>query len=317
MLKHLLTIVVCVGLLVSVIGCGAGKPISVGNGLSELEDAQAAGAEAAQKAKAALGTEAAKAVIVYNGNNVKDTAKMLEGVASVFDSSIIYGCAGYAPLTQQSSAGRVAVLALGGGIKVTVARAVVEGKEGFTDCGVQIGNSLKTAAGKKAGGRLLLLFEHCHVPSNDKLVAGVRSVLGDKFPIVGAAAGNKKVYEKGEIFENSNLGILLTGNFKCGFSTKTDMTPDGLINSARDAFTEAIGQDKDKVGLVLAFDCGGRRGQMLKNKNFPKELEAMKSVAGDIPIFGFYGSGEIGHENNDSPARGVGYSIAACAIATN
>ncbi len=60
--------------------------------------------------------------------------------------------------------------------------------------------------------------------------------------------------------------------------------------------------------------CGGRRGKMLKDNSFAKEVEAMKAVAGDIPIFGFYGSGEIGHKDNDSPARGVGYSIAACAI---
>ena len=53
---------------------------------------------------------------------------------------------------------------------------------------------------------------------------------------------------------------------------------------------------------------------MLKDNSFAKEVEAMKAVAGDIPIFGFYGSGEIGHKDNDSPARGVGYSIAACAI---
>jgi len=315
MLKELLAGLICFGLVAGAVGCGSGKPICVGSGLSELEDAHAAGAEAAQKAKAALGAASAEVVIVYNGSNVRDTAKMLEGVGSVFDSSLIYGCGGYSPLTQEGSAGRVAVLALGG-VEVTAVRGVVEGGEGHKDCGVQIGNALKTAAGKKDGGRLLLVFGDCHVPKNDNLVVGLRSVLGDDFAVVGGAAHGGTVYEKGKAYEKSNIGLLLTGDFECGFSMKEDMSADGLINSAREAFAEAIGRKRENVRLVLVFDCGGRRGEMLKNKNFPQELEAMKSVAGDICIFGFYGSGEIGRADSNSPARGVGYSIATCAISS-
>ena len=313
MSKQLLASVVCVCLTLAFVVCDK-EPVAVGNGLSSLTDAQAAGADAATKAKAALGSQSAKAVIVYNSRAIKEIEKMLEGVGSVFDSSVVYGCGGYAPLTQESSAGSVGVLAIAGSADVTVARAALEGKDGFEACGVAIGNELKAATQTDASGRLMLLFGECHVPQNDKLVAGVRSVLGDDFPIVGGAAANGKVYDKGKVYTKSNLGVLITGNFKCGFSTKKDMTADGLINSARDAFAEAIGDNKEKVKLMFAFDCGGRRGAMQKNNNFPKELEAMKSVSGDIPIFGFYGSGEIGRASNSEPARGVGYSIAACAI---
>ncbi len=40
----------------------------------------------------------------------------------------------------------------------------------------------------------------------------------------------------------------------------------------------------------------------------------MKEVAGAAPIFGFYGSGEIGSQAAGAPPQGVGYYIAACAI---
>jgi len=40
----------------------------------------------------------------------------------------------------------------------------------------------------------------------------------------------------------------------------------------------------------------------------------MKEVAGAAPIFGFYGSGEIGCPGTGAVPQGVGYHIAACAI---
>jgi len=292
--------------------------VEVGVGLSELKDAKAAGAEAATKAKAALGEKQAKAVLVFNGGEFGKQPQMddmLAAVGKVFDCSIIYGCGGYAPLTHQGNAGTVGVLALGGAIEVTTASAPVK-DNGHEACGKQIGKALKASGKTGAGGRILLLFGDCHVPADDALVKGVCSVLGEKFPVVGGSASSnpRGIYEKGKFVPKSNLGVLLTGNFTCGLSTKKDMTPQGLIDSARNAFKEAIAENQKKTAVVFVFDCGGRRGAMLKNKNFPEELKAMKGVSGDTPIFGFYGSGEIGHANNDAPSCGVGYSISTCAV---
>jgi hypothetical protein len=38
------------------------------------------------------------------------------------------------------------------------------------------------------------------------------------------------------------------------------------------------------------------------------------AAAGSATVFGFYGSGETGPPDNDSPPRGVGYHICACAV---
>lgn len=294
---------------------GSVQAIDVGVGTSESKDALTAGTEAAQKAKAALGDRRAKLVLVYNGGEFYDDCKeVLKGVTSAFDSSIVYGCNGYAPLTGDSSQGTVGVLALGGQVDVALAIAKTSGKDDDHACGARIGTALKKPSSAKAAGRVLLLFGDCHVPRNDTVAKGVSSVLGEAFPIVGGAAQRGRIYVEGKPVEKSNLGILLSGDFKCRLSLLQDNSPEGLITSARDALQNTIGTSQAKTALVLVFDCGGRRGMMLKNGNFPKELEVMKQVAGDAPIFGFYGSGEIGCPENGSTACGVGHHISACAI---
>jgi hypothetical protein len=206
-------------------------------------------------------------------------------------------------------------MALGGDVQVDAAAAKVEGEDGHEACGKQIGLKLREAAGAKARGKVLLLFGACHIPANEPLVRGVCGALGEKFPVVGgSSSGAMGVYHQGKYLPDHNLGILLRGDFRCGLAIKHDNSPKGLVDSARAAFAEAVGADRDKLAAVLVFDCGGRRGLMMKNNNYPEELKAMRQVAGDAPIFGFYGSGEIGHKDADTPACGVGYHISACAI---
>jgi len=294
----------------------AGKPLAVGNGISLAKEPKAAGEEAAKKAKAALGDEKPKLVLVhYSGPLVGKATQVVEGVAAVFPKDIVYGCGAYAALTQESNNATVAVLALGGDVAVTTAVAPTAGPKDDVECGKKLGQALRPAAAK-GPGKVLILFGACHIPRNNQVVKGICEVLGAKFPIVGAAAFRDDIIVKGEVVKSSNLGILLTGDFACGFGLMKDMSPEGLISSARQTFKAAIGGKKGEVALVLVFDCGGRRGAMLKNKSFEKELEAMKSVAGAAPIFGFYGSGEMGCTAPDAAPKGVGYHISACAIAT-
>jgi hypothetical protein len=286
--------------------------LKVGNGLSQLTDAQQAGAEAARQARKALGDVPPKVVLVYDSlkNDLVEKEKLIEGVGSVFDKAVVFGCSSYSPLTQQSNKGTVGVLAMAG--DVAVKTAVADLYDDYRLCGVKIGSCLRQQGLPDSKGKVLLLFGDCHVDKNDALVAGVKSILGQKYPIVGGASRGDFLYYKGKIVRKSNLGLLLSGSFECGFSTKKDNSPEGLINSARQACSEAVAGKKDDIAMTFAFDCGGRRGMM--KDNLPKELAAMKEVLGDSPIFGFYGSGEIGPANNNSPSRGVGYHIAVCTI---
>ena len=293
----------------------AGQALVVGSGCSTAADPKSAGAEAARKARAALGDHKPRLVLVYNAGKLGGKAPaLLDGVASVFDPQVLYGCNGYAPLTHETSDATVAVLALAGGISVTAAVAETKGKDDDEACGRRIAEQLKAAAATKAPGKLLLLFGDCHVPRNGNLVKGVCRVLGENFPIIGGAAVGGRLYVQGKVQTKANLGLLITGNFTCGFGLEKDMSREGLIASARQALSEALAAGKKKPALVFVFDCGGRRGAMLRNKNFPEELKTMKEVAGTAPLFGFYGSGEIGCPTAGAKPQGVGYHIAACAL---
>ena len=291
------------------------KPaLALGNGYSDSKDAGQAGAEAAEKAKQALGKAEARVVLVFDTVAADKAAKeaMLKGVASVFDASMIYGCSSYAPLTQDSNTGTVAVLAIGGQVHVAAALADLEG--GHKACGERIGEALKEVEVQEGDGRLVLLFGSCHVPKNNDLVAGVHGVLGEKYGVAGGAASKGEfVYHKGKLVDKkSNLGVLLSGGFKCSFAAGKGDGIDGVIASAGEACKTALGESKDKTIAVFAFDCGGRRGTL--KDGLAGELQAMKDVIGNVPLFGFYGSGETGPKDNDSPPKGVGYHVIICAL---
>jgi len=301
--------------LVATLTAANASAIEVGIGCSEAKDAKTAGAEAAGAAKKALGEADAKLVLVYHGGDLlDDRASLLKGVNSVFDASLVYGCSGYAPLSHIGGDSGVAVLALGGDIQVATAVSKTAGKQDDLDCGKRIGQSLKAAAPADASGRVVLLFGDCHVPRNDKVAKGVSSVFGDDVRVIGGAAFQGVSYAAGAEVKGSNIGILIGGDFTCDVSLQQDNSPDGLVASAKKAFEEAIGEDGDKVELVFAFDCGGRRANMLKIGNFPAGLQAMKEAAGDRPFFGFFGSGEIGCSSATATPSGVGHHISTCAI---
>jgi len=323
MLSSALMCAALAGLLVTAPGAAkaAEKTVCAGTGYSVDNDGLKAGMEAAKKAKESLGKAAAKLVLVFGNHEGIDQAKILEGVASVFDANIVYGCSAYNAITQHGNAGSAGVLALGGEIKVTTVLAdVKKGKTGYEDCGKKIGKGLKKAGEVKSDGKLVVLIGDCHVKNNDKVVKGILGVLGEKFPVVGAAACGGITYFKGKLVgKMKNLGILITGKFRIGCSMlnkgPADVHKNELVAAAGQAFKNAVGEDKDKTALVFAFDCGGRRGRMGKDR--PDELKVMQAVVGkEMPIIGFYGSGEMGIKTMGAPACGDGYHISVCAIKT-
>jgi len=308
-----------VAILAAMPGQAAGE-IAVAAGCSEAKDAARAGQEAAQKAKAALKGAAAKVVLVFDSVSGGPAAKqkILDAVAKEFDVSIVYGCSAYNAITIETVSASVGVLALGGDIEVEASLAPLakgaNGKDDYEACGRKIGEGLKGAAVKaKDAGKLLVLIGDCHVPKNDLLTKGVCSVLGEKFPIGGGAAMGGLTYCKGKVVPRSNLGLLIWGDFKVSPSLMNSPSKNSMdqVNVAAAAFKKAVAGDKDKLIMVFVFECGGRRGKMGADR--PKELDLMKAVSGKAPIFGFYGSGEIGRKDANSASRGVGYHISVCA----
>ncbi len=280
-------------------------------GVSRLADARRAGREAAKHARSGLGEAPAKVVLVFDRTGDRD--QMLQGIGEVFAPSLIHGCSSYAPITEAANDGTVGVLAIGG--RVSVATVMMPLQSGnYHATGKAIGRSLEpVSTATDDPGKLLLLFGKCHVPMNNRLVTGVRSVLGDVFPIVGgAAADGEWVYYQGRTARRANVAVLLSGDFACGFSTQGADNEQAVAETSKAAVAAAIGAQRDQTLAVFAFNCGGRHQP--QGGGLQKEMLAFQEVLGDTPLFGFYGSGEIGPAKTGDPARGVGMHIAACAV---
>lgn len=300
----------------------ADKAVIGGVGHSVQMDAKAAGAEAATAAKAALGVTAPRVVIVFAARKQLGP-ELVEGVASIFDKDLITGCEGYAPLTRLGNAAdqphnadhAVAVLALGGTATFTVAGEAVtaKGKDGFADCGRRLGTALAPAL-RNDGGQVILTFGNQHVGDNQPFVEALAAALGRPVPVVGAAAGGGGAKEilKGAVVTGTNIAILIQGAFTTG--TGLAGGPGDLVAKAGRSVDAALMAGNGRIpDLTLVFDCGGRRGELVKARTIAAELEAITARTKESPLCGFYGGGEIGMADATTP-KGVGFSVATAMI---
>ncbi len=306
----------------------AADMIAVGVGSSSAPDAKAAGAEAAKKAIIMLGGTEAKIVVVFSARRQMGE-DLVAGVGSVFDRAIIYGCEGYSPLTLDGNfpdqghdiRNGVAVMALGGGIAVSTASEPVEKSENreksFFECGRRIGGQLKHAANKTAKGKMVVTFGNQHAGDNKSFVRGFTEGLGLRIPIAGAAAGGDAAKEivKGKIVTGMNVAFCITGDFNTGVGLSGGQGD--LVAKTEESMSAALKAAGGKPVLSMVFDCGGRRGQLVKNGTITAEHDVMKKLAGVTPLFGFYGGGEIGTSSAAAEPEGVGFSVASAVLSVD
>ncbi len=296
-------------------------PLRVGVGSSSEPDPARAGTAAAEQARAALGGTAPKLVIVFAARRQLVPA-LVDGLAAIFPRDLIYGCEGYSPLTTtgnfadqgHTARNAVAVLALGGDAAITVAAADAKGEAGHARCGRELGEALRPKLSPDAG-HVIFTFGDQHVGKpNAELVRGLRKVLGDTTRIAGAAAGhaNAKEIVRGRIVTATNIAVLVTGDFHVRTATRGGQGD--LVGKAREAFQTVCGAGTATPFLGLVFDCGGRRGQLVKQKVLAQEHDVMRQLAPDTPLFGFYGGGEIGAKDDTSPAEGVGFCVSVAGL---
>jgi hypothetical protein len=288
-------------------------PEFAGTGISALTDPFRAGAEAALKARKALGGGEARAVIVCDSlaGDAEARRRMIEGIAWFFDTAIVYGCSGFGPITRDSNSGTVGVLALGEAVEVTSACEEVAGDHGT--CGRKLAEALRKAPPAKGSGHIALLLGDCHVPANDALVRGFVAGLVSPVPVVGGSCPqNGYVYDRGTMKQNGNIALVISGDFRVTTALGSAPGADQIARSAADAVGRALAGQTSAPALVLAFDCVSRKQAL--GEAASTELEAIRGIVpGGTPVFGFCGSGEIGSDGT-GPPRGVGAHIAVAAL---
>ena len=112
---------------------------------------------------------------------------------------------------------------------------------------------------------------------------------------------------------DSNLGLMISGDFKCGFACKAASDSPGVVQTADEATREALRSANSRSDVAFIFDCVSRLQTLGSDR--AKELQAIRASLGDTPVFGIYGSGEIGPSSNGAPASGVGGHIVVCVVA--
>lgn len=293
------------------------------SGVCSKPDPAASGRAAAEAAKAKLGAAPVKAVIVsecYEDEPRK--AKVLEGVASVFAGSPIYGGSIYGAFTQAGVAApeSVAVLAIAGkDIDVAAACQTDLGAAALTMADHQAeieqklgaaGEALARQLPKTDDARLLIVIADAHSPKNGPLVAGIRKVVGDDFAITGGSvnknAGQSFVYFQGRMLTDSAVALMLSGDFEVAMAGRMAKENTLVISTAHDAAAEAL-EELAKLGArpaaAIAFDCAGRKGRLQRVED---ELASMqKAIGSKLPLFGTYNAGEIGPADVSEKQPGV------------
>ena len=316
-------VVVLVFGAVGVPGCsGPAKKgaIVIQSALAENEDALKAGTTAAEALKKAMGDTAPKVVLVTDCFDDKDLkAKALEGVTSVFSKDIVIGFSGYGSFTQGGArdSDTVGVLGIGGdGIDVQIAFVKEMGaaglsidtdKDKLTKALGDGARSLARQLTKKADSRLLIAIPDAHSPKNQLFMDGLQDVVGKDFPITGGSInkndGETFLYYQGQLYSDSAIAIMLSGDFKVALAGRQAKTNDAVIATAKDGATEALKNLGAKPIAMIAFDCAGRKGKL---DNLGDELKAFQGVTGkDITLFGCYCAGEFGPADVTEKKPGV------------
>ena len=284
------------------------------------EDPLAAGKAAAEALKAAMGGVPLQAVLVsecYEDKPYKE--KLLQGVSSVLPKAIILGGATYGSFTQAGCTDFDSVCLLGiGGEGVSVAAGLVREMKtsGLTwEEHRELLEQRLRAAGEALAGKLrrtdwdvlVILMGDAHSPKNQFLVEGVQRVLGDSFPITGGSAnknaGQTFVYFRGQLYEDSVVALLLSGDFKVSLAGRQAKDNDSVIRTANECAAEALADFAGRPVAALAFNCAGRRGKL---ENVEDELAAIQRALGrDLPLFGCYCAGEIGPVDSGASKPGV------------
>jgi hypothetical protein len=288
------------------------QQIVFGSGLSDKADPYEAGKTAALAAKAQLGGAPVRAVIFSECfEDAAPKAKVLAGVCSVFDKSVVYGGSTYGSFSQAGVAidESVGILAIGGkDIQVDAACQMNLGASKLipAEHDAEIRAALLPAGAKLArrlprtdASRLMIVIADAHSPKNGALVEGIQSVVGGDFPILGGSvnknAGQTFVYFRGKVFTDAAIGLMLSGNFRVALAGRSAKENAKVIATAEQGAAEALKRLADagaKPAVMFAFDCAGRKGKL---DNVSDELAAIqKSIGTKMPLFGSYNAGEIG-----------------------
>ncbi len=283
---------------------------AVGTGFSTNPDMQIAADMAAFQAKRELKGAAPKLVLVADGYR-GDKQLMLNRIAKYFPKQTIYGGMSFGAICDKGFArgNSIAVVAIADPkMKITAARA--DGvKADMHKAGVSIANGLGCQAGSAVS---VMLMGDCHVPTDQTLVEGVQSVLGDKLPIYGGSTSfEADSYYQGVARRDSAFGIATMNSKAASVLAGGSANEKEALALALQSMKTAL-QTNGNNKMLMLFECAGRQG-LFSDCDLERQI-LMAQMGKQLPIFGFYGSGEIGQPDGSSKSEGRGVHVSAAGV---
>lgn len=281
-----------------------------GTGFSTNPDMQIGADMAALQAKRELKGATAQLVLVADGYR-GDKQLMLNRIAKHFPKQTIFGGMSFGAICNKGFArgNSVAVVAIADPkMKFTTCRA--DGvRADMRQAGVTIANGLGCEAGSMVS---LLLVGDCHVPADQTLVEGVQSVLGAGISVYGGSTSYEAdSYYQGVARRDSAFGIAIMG------SKASSVLAGGSANEKEAIALACLGTKQvmsanNRAKMLMLFECAGRQG-LLSDCDLERKA-LMAQIAKPMPIFGFYGSGEIGMPEGSTKCEGRGVHVSSAAV---
>jgi len=230
------------------------KKLNVGVGSSGERDSFSAGREAIENAFKELGSTEADALIVFGAPKF-DQQKLLDGITSLSkDTLMIGGTTAGEISTKGLSTNSVVIMALKSNtIKFS------------TGLGENVSKNEKMAGAKAAKEalkkmQLKVAKTFIMVPEGLKgdglaIIEGVKSVLGEKFEIVGGSAGDEGDFKKtfqyynGKVYQNAVPGLLIGGDIKTATGVRSGWEAIGTTMTCTKATGMLVQKFDDKPAL--------------------------------------------------------------------
>lgn len=249
--------------------------VLAGASWSNLQDPFEACQEAATLALHKMGEETADLALVFSSPGYS-TPELLEGLRAVVGTTMVLGCTDAGNLTVEGPAHQsVAVMlvrAEGLEIRPGAGDSLSEDPEAAGESMAR--QALEGRLGNGSGpGKLLLAFAEGARGNLSAMLRGAHSVVGNDFPIVGAAAGDDLRFQETTLYclsyllKDAVVGLLLGGSVRFGVGTRHGWVP---ISRSR-VVTEMEGSILRKIdglpALSLYRDYLGAEADGLCNEN--------------------------------------------------
>lgn len=202
-------------------------------GIGVNEDSYSSGVEAAQAAFDAIGEKPALTIVFASVEYAQED--VIRGVRSVAPDTLLVGSSSSGEITGEGPVKRhsVVVMMIAGDEIVVHAAVGKHIQENAHQAGSDVAQQVLDAYGGEKP-KFFMMFPDVLAGNGADIVRGVKTVLGDTFPIVGGASGDdfqfKQTFQylNDEVYSGSVVGVGFSGNIVFGVGVKHGWTPISL-----------------------------------------------------------------------------------------